>query len=305
MPANFKKSLIAIVVSTLVGCGGGGTGPTIQGPTASIVEPTVVINQFLKPNDLVLDCNTTQYTSVIPANIKINPEYGYENNSWGAWGLYGRPAMTKPWTQCIGMGFSGTNTVVAKWIWDFGENVTNTVKSYPEIVFGYKPTSKNKDISPLFPKVINTINAIDVNWDIEIERGNGSGWMLIESWLSHTDKAVSLKSGDVMLELAIIFDCWNTEGWCHYKGEVVNIGKHNYTFTLHPAPIPGNPHLAAFHSVNSLAGQNSIDLKQFLNFLRDRKIISDFNYVNSIEFGTEIQNGKGQVRVNSYSVTVK
>ena len=292
-----KLSLIFIIITSLIGCGGGGDSPPLP-------KPVPIINSLLKPLDLDLDCRTHLYTSVILVNPEINPEYGYQNNSWGSWGLYNTPAPIKPWSQCIGMGFSSINTVVARWIGDFGDNIRNGVRSYPEIVYGYKPTN-NIDNSPSLPKVINSITSIDINWDIEIDRGNGSGWVLLESWLSNTSKPYTLKSGDVNLELGIIIDCWGINGSCNPTGEIVNIGKNLYIYNINSAPNPGNPNMVSFHSIKSLSGQNNIDLKLFLNFLKERNVISDSHYIDDVEFGTEIINGKGEVRVNSYSVTLK
>jgi hypothetical protein len=293
-----KLSLTFILISCLIGCGGGG------GDSAPLPKPAPIINSLLKPMDLNLDCRTNLSTSVILVDPKINPEYGYENNSWGSWGLYDRPAPSTPWSQCIGMGFAGMNNVVARWVWDFGDNISSGVRSYPEIVYGYKPTG-NVDNSPSLPKVINSITSIDINWNIEIDRGNGSGWVLLESWLSNTSKPYSLKSGDVNLELGIVIDCWVANGWCNPTGEIVNIGKNLYIYNINSSPNPGNPNMVSFHSIKTLSGQNNIDLKLFLNFLKERNVISDIHYINDIEFGTEIINGKGEVRLNSYSVTVK
>lgn len=285
-----------ILIGPIIGCGGGGDLPT------PLPEPAPIINTLLKPLDLNLNCITTPDTRVIHPDIKINPEYGYENNSWGSWGLYNVPPPTEPWSQCIGMGFSGTNTVVARWTWDFGANIATGVRSYPEIVYGFKPSYGNTDISPSLPEVINNITSMDINWDIEINRGNGSGWVFLSSWLSKTNKPRGLKTGDVNLELGIIIDCWGD--WCNPTGEIVNIGKNLYIYNIQPGPVTGNPTLVTFYSIKSLSGQNNIDLKHFLNFLKERNVTSD-NYLNGVEFGTEIINGKGEVRVNSYSVTLK
>jgi predicted flavoprotein YhiN len=91
----------------------------------------------------------------------------------------------------------------------------------------------------------------------------------------------------------------------YFAGEIVNIGKNLYIYNIHSSPNLGNPKMVSFHSIKTLSGQNNIDLKLFLNFLKERNVISDIHYINDIEFGTEIINGKGEVRVNSYSVTVK
>jgi hypothetical protein len=292
------KTLLSTIslTSILFGCGGGAGAP---------IQPIFTINSALAPRDLVLNCGTDRFMYVDPINAPpgYNTEYGYENNTWGSWGKYDIPASKQPWSQCIGAAFSAANTVVARWTWDFGENLGFNVKAYPEIVYGFKP-ALIPNTSPSFPKLIGSITSIPIKWDIELDKGSSAGNILLESWISTTNLPYSNKDVTVILEMGIIIDCWNDVALCNRQGEYVTIGGHAYTYVVSPPPLPGNPIAVWFFSVGSQIGKGGLDLGLFLTFLKSRGILSDKYYIDDIELGTELINGKGEVRLNSYSVTV-
>ena len=301
------KSLITLASLALLSACGGGDSPPAPAPVQQVAAPVArMFNSALRPTDLTLNCNTTTYTRVAPIDESVSTEYGYENNSWGAWALYGGTPLTQPWSLCIKADFSDANTVVARMTWDTGnQSSPNTL--YPEIVYGFKP-QPIKNISTTFPKLTSSTASFDVKWNIEIDKDNSAGQLLIESWLSHSANVVSNHDGKVNAELAIAVDCWGNDGWCQLRGELVTIGGQDYMYEgvqpLSEATVPGSAQFIFFRSVKpQLAG--SIDMMQFINFLKSRDAIPNSLYIDSVEFGPEVNFGKGEARVNAFSVSVK
>ena len=297
------KKLLLLLSVVIAGCGGGGEAFSTQ-------PITQTYNSNLKPTDLTLSCvtkaNMQKTENIIPVD-NVESEYGMDNNFWGIqtpvnYSEY----LNINWSQCIGTGFSDKNIVVSRWTWDMGPNLTAAggIKSYPEIVFGRKPVGISKNKSS-FPLLISSIKKLQVNWSIEIDKNNSSSNLLLESWISSNPKPNGLTDGTMVAELAIILDCWGaTNGWCNPNGEKVNIGGYDYIFAVNKGPISGNPDMISFNSVTPQLGKGGVDLGLFLNFLKSRGLLTDNQYINDVEFGTEIVSGKGELRLNSYSVTV-
>lgn len=305
MNKNIFSSFTAVIfTSVLVACGGGGGGG--GGNTNPVTPVAPVFNSALKPTDLPLDCFTKMYTRSALIDGAVSKEYGYENNSWGAWALYGGTALKQPWSQCVGVGFSDANTVVARMTWDTnGQTPANTL--YPEIVYGFKPQPIQNN-SPTFPKLITNISSLNVKWNFEIDKGNGAGQILLEAWLSSSPKVSDNHDGIVNAEVGIMLDCWGNDSWCIESGELVVIGGQDYIYkAARPSEIfgvIGSSPFTYFRSVKPQTGKGSLDMMQFINFLKSRNAIPNSLYLDSIEFGPEVSFGKGEVRVNSYSITV-
>ena len=262
----------------------------------------------LTPADLTLDCSSSDQTRVNPIDPVSASDYGFENNTWGVWGYGGSNVLTD-WTQCMGSAFAGPNNVVARWTWDFSKYTINDggfVKSYPEIVYGFKPSGYANG-SSAFPKRVSTIQSIPITWNMEIDNSQSTNNVAFDVWLSSTASPTSLTGGIVNAELMIWLDCvqrGSTQGWCTAPGESVLIDGKEYVYSTQPAPVPGNPRYILFRSVQSQLGAGSLNLASFLTFLKARAVISDADYVDDIELGTEIAEGKGELRLNSYSITI-
>ena len=49
----------------------------------------------------------------------------------------------------------------------------------------------------------------------------------------------------------------------------------------------------------------TLDLKQFLDYLVDRQIVSADDIVNDIQFGNEVKRGTGELWLKRFDVTVR
>jgi len=303
-----KKLLLSLAV-VLAGCGGGGDGTS---PTQPIVQ---VFNSNLKPNDLKLNCvtksnmqsaNGLYYGSDSHVDYNVSQDYYVNNNFWGVQMTENYANfLNSAWSQCMGAGFSDKNTVVSKLTWDMGTNSSwnGGVKTSPFIDYGYNP--ENKHNGTTFPKQIASIKSLQVNWNIEIDKNNSIAHFMLDTWISSTATPNRITDSSMVAEMMIVFDCWpNTDQWCNPTGEKVNIGGYDYIFRLENAPFPGNPRFITFDSLTPQLGKGGINLTLFLDFLKSRGVLNNTHYIDDLEFGTEIIAGKGELRLNSYSVTV-
>ena len=290
------KKLLLLLPVVIAGCGGG--SPTSTAPSQPIQPVVYIFNASSKTNELNLNCVSNSSNRVAAINPSVSSEYFFQNNTWGSATII----PTYKWDQCIGSTFADPNTVVAKWTWDMGYDSGFGVKSYPEIIYGFKPGANNP--TSTFPKLINNAKSIVVKWDIEIDKTDSMGQLLLESWISSTNNVTRLTDKNMVAELGIILSCWGAvNGWCNPVGEKVNIGGYDYIFNVNAAPIPGNPMFITFNSVTPQLGKGGVDIALFLNFLKSRGVLNDQQYIDDIEFGTEIAAGKGAARLNSYSIT--
>lgn len=301
-----KKLLLSLVV-VLAGCGGGGT---------SSPQPIVpVFNSNLKPNDLRLNCvnkssmqgpSGRYYGSDSLIDYSVSQEYYIDNSFWGIQMVENYANFLKTdWSQCMGAGFSDFNTVVSKLTWDMGSNSLKDggIKTSPFIDYGYNPSNRHKGTS--FPKQIKDIKSLQINWNIEIDKNNSIAHLMLDTWISSTATPYNITDSTMVAEMMIVFDCWpNTDDWCNPSGEKVNVGGYDYIYTLQPAPIKGNPTFITFNSITPQLGKGGINLTLFLDFLKSRGVLNNTYYIDDLEFGAEIIAGKGEIRLNSYSITV-
>jgi hypothetical protein len=259
-----------------------------------------------------MNCSTSD-SGLIAVAQAVNPEFGSLNNAWGA------NSLTSTWSQCLGAALSTKDTLVAHWNWDFGANSANDggyVKSYPEVGFGFKPGGT--DISPLFPIQVAAGKAISVSWDMTVTHaisnkftgttspGDG-GNILLESWVSTTTTPWGVRDPAIALEIAIKLTQWGSMGNMQFPDltmELVTIDGKDYRFKATPNFNNGTWTFCEFVSV---ATQNTgtLDMSKFVDFLKARSLATNAMYVTSVELGTEISEGAGDVKVNSFSVTVK
>jgi hypothetical protein len=61
----------------------------------------------------------------------------------------------------------------------------------------------------------------------------------------------------------------------------------------------------AFVSAESRLGVGTMDLGNFLSYLREKNIVTGDEYLASIEFGNEVAGGAGETVVKRYAVSVQ
>lgn len=226
-------------------------------------------------------CNTAFCT------LDLNPRIWVNNNTWG------QDSSPAGWSESI-----TTNSSTA-WRTDFnwpsGAN-NNSVKAYPSAVLGWHwgwhfqntglpvQLSANRDI--------NTTYAYSVNF------GGGVGNVAYDIWL-HTQSNPNLENPSD--EIMIWVNSTGGAGPISQQPVISNLNIAGSTWNLHRGNIGWNV-WSFIRTGNS--GSGSFNIKAFTDYLRANQGMSSAKYLTSVQFGTEIFRGTGNLNVTNYNTTV-
>ena len=223
----------------------------------------------------------------------ICQDYLIENVTWNV------QAAKSPWTETI---FCDTLHGAMGWRWNFSgepdlpENYT--IKTFPEIIFGQKPYKGYNSTTTMLP-----VNLTSAQFQIDYEyAANATGIYNTSTDISFTDSRNPDES-NIRAKLMIWFDQKNMPFYSPEKLKQVVIDEISYKVfidTTHTGP-EGKWNLIAllpdhFHS------KGTINLHKYINFLVEAGALQPGWYLSSIEMGSEIASGKGEVVFKKFVV---
>ena len=276
---------------------------------------TKLYTMITRPEDLTLKCITdySQSTGSWNApfiNKAVSPNYDFEINAWNSKGLVG-------WQECAAATIaSDASNVTARWTWDYGANPLEPQwpKAAPTIGYGRYPG--NTDVSPNMPTQIGTTSTMAVNWDITLST-TGTTNLMLEAWISSDGKSPSLvdPKNTTHTNMAVWFNATGKYSRWHewHRYEVVTIAGKEYEFyyQLPVQKIETSPGVFVDGFKQSLLYiakvpqfKGTVNYMDFVNHSKSRGLLKDTDFIEYIDFGTEIGDGVGELRVNSYNVTV-
>lgn len=302
-----KKSFLGIAALIFIaGCGGGGSSS--EGNEATLITTTVPIKPPEKKleKSIATTCNVTMDTE----GGAINVEGGYSIANHLFW--YGS-VPTNGFTQCIS-GKSIVNSsnqisgVAMTASWDWPNRDPDEYHAYPSIV--YQPTNtpfslsvQVKDIGSLTAKHDVSINAsgiYDVTYDL---------WTLDKP--RHESVYGVVCSVDCWwppkAEIMIKFQLTQQRIYPMDKITVEGINYNIYYQKNWSAGAAGGNLTEKWDFVTFEAQQTpqtaTVPFKPFFDYLVKIGFSSPDDYVKSLQFGVEISEGKGEMKVNSFSIT--
>jgi len=226
--------------------------------------------------------------------------YLVENNTWGSAGVRG------PYRQCAGIGpVQQDGSVSARWTWQWPAGPSE-IKAFPQLIYGQKPGLAPTPGTNL-PMRTNDISVARSQWSTT-STFTGTGQLTFDLWLTKDAvKRDCFNCTPITHEIMIVFEPYGGYGlrrnpaW--YQGEVT-IDK--YKYKLYKAENFGTTGWR-FIVLQSLETRKAgdIDLKAVLVLLKQRALISGSEYLSSVEFGSEPEEGTGDVLVNSFKVDVR
>ena len=220
-------------------------------------------------------------------------DYQAQNNTWGKGDLTG-------WSQCIGIGMGADGTLIGRWSWDWLNSGSN-VKAYPEIIFGQKPGSVTT--SKVLPIKISDIGAATVSYDVS-STYSGSGNVAFDLWLTDTPNPSSWGVPPITHEIMIWLDRQGAMAPGGVYRERVSLD--GVTYAVYVADNWGQGwKLIAFVSPESRLGVGTLNLGDFLSYIREKNLVTGDEYLASIEFGNEVAGGAGETVVERYAVSVQ
>jgi hypothetical protein len=220
-------------------------------------------------------------------------EYLIENNTWNI-------AQTKSqWTQTI---FCDTIHGTMGWRWDFtGEkDKPNTflIKTFPEIIYGRKPYDGYESTTSRLPAKLASAQ-FKLEYDYSAK---GSGVYNTSTDLSFTDSPISGPS-NIRAKMMIWFDRQDFPFFENEKLKQAEIGENQYQVfidTTHTGPEGKWAYIALLPEKFPLQGV--LNFNDFFDYLLSEGALKPEWYLSSIEIGSEISSGKGEVVFKKFVV---
>jgi hypothetical protein len=212
-------------------------------------------------------------------------EYLVSNNVWGKGNITG-------YKQCI-FGAVAKGRIVGGWIWQWPTS-DDTIKAYPEIIFGWKPWNASST-TPDLPIQVGSIASAIASHEILVQRAGGGYNTSFDLWItSQSTPTPENITREVMV-------------WLNHKnlpllpgGTRILIDGDEYDFYTDQWDWT----YFAFIKVDPVL-KGSTNLYAFIQYLVDNSYISSSEFWASVEFGNEIAYGKGGTAFFDYMVQVK
>lgn len=245
-------------------------------------------NGIVKTNDPVTQPQIKYLdstTCIDGAQIKVG-EFVLDNNVWGKGSL-------TDYQQCITAKQNDTSTVFG-WNWSW-PNIGGNVKSYPEIIFGYKPFGSTTT-TQLLPKKIADLQSAVVSFSSFATTINGSGNLAFDIWI--TDSQTPTQS-NIKHEIMI----WLERKIQQPAGSLIeHVTIDGSTYDYYRGPLSWDYIAFVKTSTNKVT---SVNISDFLTYLKNKNHISESEYLATIEFGNEVISGNGMTVITNYKVEIK
>ena len=184
--------------------------------------------------------------------------------------------------------------------WSYGAAVSTdnrSVLAYPELIFGPSPMSggaKTTDVAGVFPLQVSSINALNAHFDVSMSGDTGGFNISYDIWLTNTPNGDrSTVTNEIMV-------------WVH-SGDVPAFGKLVGTYS--DGYFSGSIYYDAAKNYTAIIADKdilvgTIDIANMLATLVDMGIVSESEYLASVELGSEVIYGTGSLTVNNLDLSV-
>ena len=225
-------------------------------------------------------CSTAFCTLDMSSRIWIN------NNTWGS------GSSPAGWSESITTNSS--NSFRVDFNWPIGSN-NNSVKAYPSAVLGWHWGWHFQGTG--LPIQLSANQNVNTSYVYTATFGSGgTGNVAYDIWL-HTESNPLFEnpSDEVMIWVN------STGGAGPIGGTIATVNIGGSTWNLHRGNI-GWEVWSFVRTSNSSAG--SLNIKDFTDYLRNTWGLSASKYLTSVQFGSEIFHGVGNIDVTNYTATV-
>jgi hypothetical protein len=221
-----------------------------------------------------------------------------ENNIWNPGGNTG-------YTQCVSVLESGGKaSVLLDWNWPVAPDA---VHAYPEVIYGQKPW--HDTTTAALPRVVDGVSTATLKGSYsKWHDADASGNLAIEMWLaSANQRPAGSDHLPITHELMIWLDAY---GGMQPAGSVVatvTIGGIMWDlYRLDATTWTPEPWVyLAYKPRASVPSPLNLDLRAFLDHLKQHGDITGQEWLASVEIGNEVMAGKGQTLLTDYAVTVE
>jgi len=190
--------------------------------------------------------------------------------------------------------------------WEWDRDRTDTTRpNYPEVICGTKPWG-TKTKAPIFPVRIKDINSFDSKMNI-VYGTSGDNWNLaFEFWLTEQEPGETNVDSSITDEVMIWLGWGPTHnGISMVEQGAITDGENIYDYAQY---YPAHGGGWDYHQFRISGGQripSTIDIKLFIDYIKDRYSRSDTLWVGGMELGNEywdFTEGACTVKALFYSV---
>ena len=285
-----KQSVTASVAGTVrytVSCTGAG-GVSNATAILTVNSPTVTFNQSILQKSA--DADTLGYEkanqSFTASNFTINT---------GVWGVKSATAYSVSQTGSIDV----QNNILTSFVsnWDIKSSNTPGVVAFSNVTYGKHPGSPLNNTTKL-PAKIDTLGDIVVTGQANTVCftvcGYGTAFDIF--MMDSADP----KPSDIGTELMITTEFTGEGGW-GTPDAVVTIGNVSYRVYHNSFGSTWNT-IVYIPSANNQIKNININITDFIKDAKSRGWIKGTEYLNSIEFGTEIGYGSGSTKFSNFKI---
>ena len=222
--------------------------------------------------------------------------YNYLNNVWNK-------GTTTDYDQCVMRRVvDGRDEYGWRWRWP---PPSDRVRAYPEVRYGWPPWHPRPTTSEL-PDRISSIRDLHVDYEAYMT-ADGVYNAAFSMWLTNQYPPAP---EHITTEIMIWVDReWDTENRSlEAKSLIDHADIDGATFAVYVRPdhvSAGIHHTYVAFLSHTDRFSGTLDLKQFLDYLVERGIVSADDYVSDVELGNEVKHGTGELWLKRFEVTVR
>lgn len=220
------------------------------------------------------------------AEFRID-EFLLTNNVWGK-------GTETNYEQCIYYESNKFETEIG-WNWDWPGN--GNVRAYPEIIFGLKPWT-TESTSTLLPAQINS-NQITLTYSCTAS-AIGQWNLAYDIWLTDS---ITPTPDNVTHEIMIWMHKTNSITPAGTNRETITVNGNNFDLWVNESHNDSWTYIAFVAETTKLSA--TLDLNAFIDYLISNDYVSVDLFISGIEFGTEIFEGIGNIKLSEYDVEVQ
>ena len=211
-------------------------------------------------------------------------DYYLTNNVWN-------DDLAEAGQQCLDEPAGGAWS----WRWRWGENPGGAPVSYPALVYGDKPWDEEPSTTHFLPRPLDQLRQLAVTYGYSLS-ARGRRNVSFNLWL--IDGAAAGKAA-IRVEVML---------WLEWSGDLQPCGRmveHGDDYELWEGQRNegANDWFCYSFRLTGAKGQGRIDLRSWLERLCAMRPVSASLCLADVEFGTEIWDGRGQMKLRHYVIS--
>lgn len=281
-------SFLCLSLALLTACGGEGSGLTSPESPASVGSPSTVIDYAAK--------STCTHTDA-PKPLTFFA-YNVTNNMWGVFEKLAANTLPYAITVCVEGKQKSPTEMSAKFTWSLpqwdGKLVQADIKAYPSIVHGHELNGATSSPS-IFPRAISDSTKVVANYDVTVT-SNGLDQTFFDVVYTSSPNSNNLTT-DIVIDVGVSPYAPRVSDY------IEDIVVDDILYKVYRNSDLTPPRYSIWFALQKPNMKGTLRLKPFNDYLVRKGFVAATDYIETIDFGTEVITGTGETIVRSYSIT--